>query len=171
MAVGTLPHPPQRLFPYASAPTPAHLAYGPRLASLLSLRVCACLDAQLSSVDVSMTFVLEGRAEDELPERHLSTFAINALEQTELTAQPPSWPSSEADVAAIPGEAIGPRTSGRGSDVVGSWQLTRVIVTEEKERAANGGGEAAPRKLTQIRSLGGRALNWTRSRGSAEDIS
>jgi hypothetical protein len=58
----------------------------------------------VSSVDVSLTFVLEGRAPEELPERALAVCTLRHLDPTD-GAYPPhrAWPSS---ASAVPGSGM-----------------------------------------------------------------
>jgi len=92
----------------------------------------------LPSVDVAMTLVLEGRTADELPERHVASFAVNGVEPTEVAPQPKEWPA--ADGSDVPGELFGARGSGRSASDPGSWQSTRAVIDEAKAQ----GGRSPP---------------------------
>ena len=56
----------------------------------------------LETVEVALSLVLEGRAEDELPERPLCSFAVSHLDpEASFEPQPAAWP---ADASEVPGE-------------------------------------------------------------------
>lgn len=86
----------------------------------------------LSSVDVSIMLLLEGRTNEHLPEHPLNAVAFTGIDPSEVLGQPPEWPS---DASEIPGEMVGSYTSGRAANDVGSWQETRRILTNLKSAA------------------------------------
>ena len=58
----------------------------------------------VTSVDVSLTFVLEGRSSDELPERPLASVTFRNLDPSSCAWKPhPAWPAS---TSAVPGKSF-----------------------------------------------------------------